>query len=111
VLSALSDSSSALQNLAAEKDPTETLLLISKRQRMESFALWISKQNLFKEASFSASLQACFLDFGGSIQSIASILCGVASIPFVDTRHLRNLPFLLQRHTSHGSTLNLPFGN
>jgi hypothetical protein len=49
--------------------------------------------NLFNEANLPVSLCAPFLDFGGSIRSIASILFGFASIPFIDTRHPRNFPF------------------
>jgi hypothetical protein len=50
--------------------------------------------NLFNDASLPINLLSPFLDFGGSIRIIASILFGLASIPFVDTRHPRNFPFL-----------------
>jgi hypothetical protein len=36
--------------------------------------------------------------FGGSIRRIASILLGLASIPFVDTKQPRNLPFFTPKH-------------
>jgi hypothetical protein len=37
--------------------------------------------------------------FGSSIRRIASILLGLASIPFVDTRQPRTCPSSLQKHT------------
>jgi hypothetical protein len=61
--------------------------------------------NLFNEANLPVSIWVPFLDFGGSIQSIASILFGLASIPFVDTRHPRNFPFFTLK--THFSRLSL----
>ena len=55
------------------------------------------EMNLLKDASLPVSLWAPFLVLGGSIQSIASILLGFASIPFVDTRHPRNFPFFTSK--------------
>jgi hypothetical protein len=49
--------------------------------------------NLFNDVILPANLWAPFLHFGSSIRSIASILCGFASIPFVDTMQPRILPF------------------
>jgi hypothetical protein len=49
--------------------------------------------NLFNDANLPGNLWAPFLDFCGSIRSIASILLGLASMPFVDTKQPRNLPF------------------
>lgn len=54
--------------------------------------------NLFNDASLPASLWAPFLVFGGSIWSIALIFMGLASIPLVDTKQLRNFPFLIPAH-------------
>jgi hypothetical protein len=61
--------------------------------------------NLFNEVNLPISLWAPLLDFGGSIRSIASILFGLASIPFVDTRHPRNFPFFTMK--THFSGLSL----
>ncbi|WP_266194711.1 hypothetical protein, partial [Salmonella enterica] len=49
--------------------------------------------NLLRDVSLPVSLWAPFLVVGGSIRSIASILFGLASIPFVETKHPRNFPF------------------
>jgi hypothetical protein len=53
------------------------------------------EMNLFNDVSLPVKLRAPFLDFGCSIRSIASILLGLASIPFVDTRYPMNFPFFI----------------
>jgi hypothetical protein len=73
--------------------PTGKLLPIlktSKNGRLRSIDL---EMNLFKEARLPTSLSAPFFDFSDSIRSMASILCGFSSIPYVDTRHPRIFPF------------------
>jgi hypothetical protein len=54
--------------------------------------------NLFNEASRPANRWAPFFVLGGSIRRMASILLGLASIPFVDTRQPRNLAFFTPKH-------------
>jgi hypothetical protein len=49
--------------------------------------------NRFKDASLPVSRWAPFFVLGGSIRRIASILFGLASIPFVETKQPRNFPF------------------
>jgi hypothetical protein len=56
---------------------------ISKNGRFLSADLDI---NLFNDANLPASRCAPFFVLGGSIRRIASILLGLASIPFVYTR-------------------------
>jgi hypothetical protein len=60
--------------------------------------------NLFNDASLPASRWAPFFVFDGSNRRIASILLGLASIPFVDTRQPRNLPFFTPK--THFSGFN-----
>jgi hypothetical protein len=74
---------------------------ISKNGRFLSVDL---DMNLFNDASLPANRWAPFFVFGGSIQRIASILLGLASIPFVDTRQPRNLPFFTPK--THFSEFN-----
>jgi hypothetical protein len=59
----------------------------SKKVKVRSASLEI---NLFRDSSLSTNRWAPFLDFGGSIGSIAYILCGLALIPFVDRQLLLN---------------------
>jgi hypothetical protein len=66
---------------------------------------------LFYDLVIKTRDQCPFLDFGLSIRCIASILFGFASMPFVNTRQLRNSPFLLRIHIYKGLTLDLPFVN
>jgi hypothetical protein len=57
--------------------------------------------NMFNDARLPDNLWAPFLDFGGSIRSMASILLGLALIPFIDTKQPRNLSFFtLKTHFS-----------
>jgi hypothetical protein len=75
--------------------------MTSKNGKLHSVDL---EMNLFKEANLPSNLSAPFLDFGGSIRSIASILLGFASIPFVDIRQPKNLPFFTPK--THFSRLS-----
>jgi hypothetical protein len=61
--------------------------------------------NLFNDASLPINLWALVLDFGGSIRSMTSILLGLASMPFVDTKQPRNLPFFTPK--THFSRFSL----
>jgi hypothetical protein len=74
---------------------------ISKNGKFLSVDLDI---NLFNDASLLTNRWAPFFVFGGSIRRIASILFGLASIPFVDTRQPRNLPFFTPK--THFSGFN-----
>jgi hypothetical protein len=69
---------------------TSTDFNTSKKGRFLSADLEI---NMFNDVSLPANLWAPFLEFGGSIRRIGSILFRLASIPFVDTKQPRNLPF------------------
>jgi hypothetical protein len=60
--------------------------------------------NLFNDASLPVSRWAPFFVLGGSIRRIALILLGLASIPFVETRQPRNLPFFTPK--THFSGFN-----
>jgi hypothetical protein len=75
---------------------TSAYFSISKNGRFLSADL---DMNLFNDASLSASRWTPFFVLGSSIRRIASILLGLASIPLVDTRQPRNLPFFTQKHT------------
>ena len=68
---------------------------ISKNGRFLSADL---DMHLFNYASLPVSRWAPFFVLGGSIRRIASILLGLASIPFVETRQPRNLPFFTPKH-------------
>jgi hypothetical protein len=74
---------------------------ISKNGRFLSADL---DMNMFNDASLPASRWAPFFVLGGSIQRIASILLGLASIPFVDTKQPRNFPFFTPK--THFSGFN-----
>jgi hypothetical protein len=67
------------------------------------------EMNLVNDASLPVSIWAAFLVLGGSIRSIASILLGFASIPFVDTRHPSNFPFFTPKTHFLGFSLRLAF--
>jgi hypothetical protein len=99
MLSSQSSIALTLRKLFAEPDPIEKLRLTLVFQRMADFFSADLDMNLFNDASLPASHWAPFFVFGGSIRRIASILFGLASIPFVDTRQPRNLPFFTPKHT------------
>jgi hypothetical protein len=61
--------------------------------------------NLFNDANLPAKRRAPFFEFGGSIRRIALILLGLASMPFVDTRQPRNLPFFTPKTHFSGFSL------
>jgi hypothetical protein len=58
--------------------------------RYASFAM-----NRFRDAMRPVSFCTSFLFCGGCIYVIALILSGFASMPFVETKHLRTLPLVI----------------
>jgi uncharacterized membrane protein YedE/YeeE len=103
-LSVLSNIASVLRRLLLDWSPLKDLadFSTSKKGKFLSADLEI---NLFNDASLPVNLWAPFLYFGGSIQSIASILLGLALIPFVDTKQPRNLPFFTPKIHFSGFSL------
>jgi hypothetical protein len=95
---------SALRRLSVELGPIERLRLTLVFQRMASFLSVDLDMNLFNEASLPANRWSPFFVLGGSIRRIASILLGLASIPFIETRQSRNLPFFTPK--THFSGFN-----
>jgi hypothetical protein len=102
VLSSRSSIALTLRKPFAEPDPTGKLRLTSIFQRMVDFFSADLDINLFNYASLPANRWAPFFVFGGSIRRISSILFGLASIPFVDTRQPRNLPFFTPKTHFYG---------
>jgi hypothetical protein len=103
----LSDTALVLRRLFAELVPIGRLPLTSTSKNGMFLSVDL-EMNLFNYASLPVNLWAPFRDFGGSIRSMASILLGLASMPFVDTKQPRNFPFFTPK--THFSGFNLrPF--